>query len=124
MVHASPKAKDSAAHNRAWRERDEGSAMSLRKLGAATFATVALGISVAGPAAAQNNSQQNGLVNVSTGNVSVLDNARIGVAAGVAATICGVSVGPVAVLAANVDATGVQQTVCNTASGPVTITQA
>lgn len=98
--------------------------MSLRKLGAAAFATVALGISVAGPAAAQNNSQQNGLVNVSTGDVSVLDNARIGVAAEVAATICGVNVGPVAVLAANVDATGVQRTVCDTANGPVTISQA
>jgi hypothetical protein len=99
--------------------------MSLRKLSAATFATVALGISVAaGPAAAQNNSQQNGLVNVSTGNISVLDNARIGVAAQVAATICGVKVGPVAVLATTVDATGTQRTVCNTANGPVTISQA
>lgn len=96
----------------------------LRKLSAAIMATFVVVLSTALPALAQNNSEQNGLVNVSTGNVSVLDNARIGVAASVAATICGVSVGPVAVLAANVDATGVQRTVCETANGPVTISQA
>jgi hypothetical protein len=95
-----------------------------RRIGAAACATVALGAAVAGPAAAANNSQQNGLVNVSIGDISLLNNARIGVAAGVAASICGVNVGPVAVLAANVDATGTQRTVCTTTSGPVTITQA
>jgi hypothetical protein len=50
--------------------------------------------------------------------------ARIGVAAQVAASVCGVNVGPVAVLAANVDATGTQRTVCNSVNGPVAITQA
>src|SRR5947207_2519865 len=96
----------------------------IRKIGAAVLATAALSVGSAGPAAAANNSQQNGLVNVSIGDISLLNNARIGIAAGVAATICGVNVGPVAVLAANVDATGVQRTVCTTTSGPVTITQA
>lgn len=96
----------------------------LKRITAALAATIVVVLATALPAFAQNNSQQNGLVNVSTGDVSVLDNARIGVAAQVAATICGVNVGPVAVLAANVDATGVQRTVCNTANGPVTISQA
>jgi hypothetical protein len=96
----------------------------LRKFSAAVAAMVTLALAAVVPAFAQNNSQQNGLVNVSVGNVSVLNNANIGVAANVAATICGVNVGPVAVLAANVDATGVQRTVCNTTNGPVTISQA
>ena len=88
---------------------------------------LAVGASFGGavtPAHAANNSQQNGLVNVSLGDVSLLNNARIGIAAGVAASVCGVNVGPVAVLAANVDATGVQRTVCTTTAGPVRITQA
>jgi len=95
----------------------------IRKFGAAVIAAVAVAMVAAFPALAANNTQ-NGLVNVSVNNVSVLDNARIGVAAGLAATICGVNVGPVAVLATQVDATGTQRTVCTTASGPVTLTQA
>jgi len=95
----------------------------IRKFGAAVIAAVAVAMVAAFPALAANNTQ-NGLVNVSVNNVSVLDNARIGVAAGLAATICGVNVGPVAVLATQVDATGTQSTVCTTASGPVTLTQA
>ena len=79
---------------------------------------------IAVPAFAANNSQQNGLVNVSVGDVSVLDNAHIGIAAQVAATICGVKVGPVAVLANQVDVSGATQPVCTTSNGPVTITQA
>lgn len=101
--------------------------LSIKKTGAALFATAILGVGIGGPlaesAAAQNNSNQSGLVNVSVGDVNVLNNARIGVAATVAATICGVNVGPVAVLAANTAATGTQNTVCDTASGPVTLTQ-
>ncbi len=49
---------------------------------------------------------------------------RIGVAAQVAATICGVKVGPVAVLGTAVDASGTTSTVCTTDQDqPVTITQ-
>lgn len=95
----------------------------LKKASAAIVATAALGFGFAGPAAAANNSLQNGLVNVSVGDVSVLDNANIGVAAGVAATICGLKVGPVAVLATQVDRSGDTRTVCDTATGPVTINQ-
>lgn len=86
-------------------------------------ASAAVVTGVAGPASAANNSQNDGLVNVSTGDISVLDNARIGVAAQVAATICGVKVGPVAVLGTAVDASGGTRTVCQTDQGPVTISQ-
>ena len=78
----------------------------------------------ASPAAAQNNSQQNGLVNVSVGDVNVLNDANIGVAAQVAANICGLKVGPVAVLGTAVDRTGNAQTVCTSNNQPVRITQA
>jgi hypothetical protein len=45
------------------------------------------------------------------------------VAADVAANICGVDVGPVAVLGTAVDLYGNDATVCTTAQGPVTIGQ-
>ena len=101
---------------------------STRRIIATVATTVTLSVGAvfggaATPAHAQTNNQ-NGLVNVGVGNVNVLNNARIGVAAQVAASVCGVNVGPVAVLAANVDATGVQRTVCDTANGPVTISNA
>jgi hypothetical protein len=98
--------------------------LSFRRISAAIVATATIGFGIAGPAAAANNSQQNGLVNVSVGDVSVLDDANIGVAATVAANICGVSVGPVILLAQRVDATSVTRTVCTTDNGPVTISQA
>jgi hypothetical protein len=53
-----------------------------------------------------------GLVNVAVGDVNVLNNARIGVAAQVAAQVCGLKVGPVAVLARTVDRSGTTTTVC------------
>lgn len=71
-------------------------------------------------AATQN---QDGLVNVAVGDVSVLDNANVNVVAQVAANICGVNVGPVAVLGTAVDADGVTRTVCTTSNGPVRISQ-
>jgi hypothetical protein len=80
------------------------------------------GGALAGPALAANQNQD-GLVNVAIGDVSVLNNANIGVAANVVAQVCGLKVGPVAVLATQVDATGVSQTVCNAPSGPVVISQ-
>jgi hypothetical protein len=66
---------------------------------------------------------QDGLVNVAIGDVTILEDVNIGVAAQVAAQVCGVRVGPVAVLATQVDASGGQRTVCNSAQGPVTIRQ-
>jgi hypothetical protein len=83
----------------------------MRKLGKAT-ATGLMGLTLAGavavPAYAQP-PQQDGLVNVSVGNVTV----PIGVAAQIAANACGISVGPVAVLATQVDRGGDPVTVCD-----------
>ena len=75
------------------------------------------------PASAAPAQIQDGLVNVAIGDVSVLDNANIGVAAQVAAQICGLKVGPVAVLGAAVDRDGVTRTVCMSNQEPVTISQ-
>jgi hypothetical protein len=89
-----------------------------------TFATLTasalLFVGAAGPASAQ---QQDGLVNVMVGDVTILQDVNIGVAAQVAANVCGVKVGPVAVLATQVDASGAQRTVCGTGDQAVRLTQ-
>ena len=72
------------------------------------------------PAIAQ---EQDGLVNVMIGDITIRDAVDIGVAAQVAANVCGVKVGPVAVLARQVDRSGATRTVCETDQGDVTITQ-
>ena len=65
-----------------------------------------------------------GLINVAVGDVNVLNNANVGVAAQVAANICGLKVGPVAVLGAAVDRSGTTRTVCrNDQNQPVSLTQ-
>ncbi len=69
------------------------------------------------PAMAQ---EQDGLVNVMIGDITIED-VNIGVAAQVAANVCGVKVGPVAVLARQVDRSGETRTVCET--GDVRLTQ-
>ena len=73
------------------------------------------------PAQAQVN--QDGLVNVNVGDVTILEDVNVGVAAAVAANICGVKVGPVAVLGQAVDRSGATRTVCESDTGDVTITQ-
>jgi hypothetical protein len=73
-------------------------------------------------AAAQNNSQQTGLVNVSLGDVNILNNVNLAVAANIAATVCDINV-PVAVLAQQL-ATDAADTVCMTTAGPLTVDQA
>ena len=71
---------------------------------------------------AANNSRQVGLVNVSTGDVSLLNNVNLAVAANVIATVCDVNI-PVAVLATQIVAdTGA--TFCSGTAHPITITQA
>jgi hypothetical protein len=72
------------------------------------------------PASAQ---EQDGLVNVMIGDITIEDAVNIGVAAQVAANVCGVKVGPVAVLARQVDRSGATRTVCTTDQGDVTVTQ-
>ena len=78
------------------------------------------GVSLPAEAATQ---QQNGLVNVAVGDITITDAVDIGVAAQVAAQICGVKVGPVAVLGTAVDRSGASRTVCTTNQGPVTLNQ-
>jgi hypothetical protein len=84
-------------------------------------ASTAVAFGASAPASAQNNSNQVGLVNVSVGDVDVLNDVNLAVAADLAATICGLDV-PIAVLAGQLIADG-SETVCNTAAGPVTVDQ-
>ena len=63
-----------------------------RKAVVPVFAGAAV-IAAATPAAAQ--PVQDGLINVAVGDVTILEDVNIGVAAQVAAEICGVEVGPV-----------------------------
>lgn len=75
------------------------------------------------PASAAPNQVQDGLVNVAVGDVTILQDVNVGLAAKVVANICGVKVGPLAVLGRAVDQTGTTQTACTTDQGPVTILQ-
>jgi hypothetical protein len=70
----------------------------------------------------QNNSRQIGLVNVSTGDIELLNNVNLAVAANVIATVCDVTI-PVAVLAAQVVAEG-GVTECEGTAAPITVEQA
>jgi hypothetical protein len=96
--------------------------MHLRRIFASFAVVLATAVAVVPAATAQNNSQQTGLVNVSLGDVAILNNVNLAVAANVAATVCGVDI-PIAVLAQQVVAdTGV--VTCDTAAGPLTVEQA
>ena len=81
-----------------------------------------LALGFAGPVVAQVQ-VQDGLVNVAIGDIEVLNNANIGVAAEVAAQVCGLRVSQVAVLAEQVDRSGGSRTVCRSPQGPVIISQ-
>jgi hypothetical protein len=91
----------------------------VRRSIAAVFTGAALMGAAAVPAMAQT---QNGLVNVAIGDITLQD-INVGVAAQIAAQVCGVKVGPVAVLGAAVDRSGATRTVCESDQGPVTLTQ-
>ena len=84
-------------------------------------ASALLFVGAAGPASAA--PQQDGLVNVAVGDVTILQDVNIGVAAQVAANVCGVKVGPVAVLATQVDRSGATRTACTTGGHAVRLTQ-
>jgi hypothetical protein len=80
-----------------------------KRLMAGLFASALLFTGLAAPASAQ----QVGLVNVEVGDVTILRNVDIALAANVIANICvGVTDTNVAVLATQVDTTGVAQVVC------------
>ena len=81
-----------------------------RKRIASTMATAMVVVSVAAPVASAQ-PDQDGLVNVAIGDITVQD-VNVGVAAQIAAQVCGVKVGPVAVLARAVDRSGDTETVC------------
>jgi hypothetical protein len=93
-----------------------------KKSVATLFTGTVLAVGIASPASAQP-VEQDGLVNVNVGDVTILEDVNIGVAAQVAAQICGVKVGPVAVLGQAVDRSGETRTVCQSDQGPVTISQ-
>jgi len=93
-----------------------------KKTVATLFAGAVLMAGAAAPANAATQ-DQDGLVNVAVGDIAILNDANIGVSAQVAAQICGVKVGPVAVLGRAVDRSGATSTVCDSAMGPVTISQ-
>ena len=76
-----------------------------------------------GLAGAQPLNLQDGLVNLAVGDVTILQDVNVAVAAQVAAAICGVKVGPVAVLGRAVDRSGTTRTVCPNNLSPVTIQQ-
>lgn len=96
---------------------------TLRAMVVAAASALVFAGGVAAPASAQDVVVQDGLVNVSVGDVTILKNVNVAVAAQVAAEICGVEVGPVAVLGEAVDAGDGPATVCQSAQGPVRIEQ-
>jgi len=73
-------------------------------------------------APAQAQSQQDGLVNVAIGDITITD-VNIGVAAQIIAQVCGVKVGPVAVLGVAVDRSGDTRTVCTIGDNEVRLVQ-
>jgi hypothetical protein len=88
-----------------------------------TSAVLAIGLAAAPAASAQQNVNQQGLVNVNVGDVTVLENVALGVAANVAANICGVQVNA-AVLATQGVVNDEPSTICTVQSqeAPVDIT--
>lgn len=92
------------------------------RLSMAVLATALVAVAAAPLATAQNNSNQSGLVNVSLGDVNLLNGVNLAVAADVAATVCNVAV-PVAVLAQQVITNNGTFT-CDTTAGPLTVDQA
>ena len=97
-----------------------------RRLLATLFASCLVFTAAAGSASAQPQNNQDGLINVAVFDVTVIDgdvivtlnrvlsdnNVAVGVAAQIAAAVCGVKVGPLAVLGQAVDRSGATDTVC------------
>ena len=97
--------------------------MQSKRLMAVFFAVVLFIASIAGPASAQ----QFGLVNVTVGDVNVLNDVKIGVAIPAVIQLCpnvsaNVVVAAILAVAAG-DSDPVQFTDCTAATGPVTISQ-
>ena len=95
---------------------------TLKRSAFCLVASTALVTGVAGTASAQP-VDQDGLVNVAVGDVTILEDVNIGVAAQVVAQICGLKVGPVAVLGAATDRSGDTSTVCTVDEQDIDLTQ-
>ena len=93
----------------------------LRAGGVAAASTMLCVGAFALPAEAQ--VEQDGLVNVNVGDVTILEDVRVAVAANVVALICGVKVGPIAILGTAVDRGTPADTVCTVDGAPITIEQ-
>ena len=91
----------------------------LKRIAATACVTALATVAVAAPASAQ---QGDGLINVTIGDITFED-VSIGVAAAVAANVCGVQVGPVATTAVQVDQRSVTRNVCESDVGDVVCTQ-
>lgn len=97
----------------------------MRKLFASLCASSLLALGLVSTGAAQQ--QADGLVVVQLNNIDVHieDAVDLNVAAGLAATLCDVEVGPLSLAilgqAVAVDRSGRERTICTTESGPVTI---
>jgi len=96
--------------------------MTLRRSFVSLLVVSLLAVMGTTAASAQNNSNQTGLVNVSLGDVDLLNRVNLAVAANVAATACNVAV-PVAVLAQQVVAQGGGYT-CDAGAEDISIEQA
>jgi|1186.fasta_scaffold74906_2 hypothetical protein len=94
----------------------------IKKALAAVSASALLTVSAAGPAAAATQTQD-GLVNVAVGDVTIARDVNVAVVADVVAQVCGTNVGPVQLLASQVDATGTATAVCTAGDQVVRITQ-
>jgi hypothetical protein len=97
--------------------------MQIKKLMVAFVVAALLAVGVVGPASAQT-TVGDGLVNVAIGNVTILKNVNIAVAADVVAQVCGLDVTAIVGVIADID-TGVtgQRTFCRSESGPVSVRQ-
>src|SRR5688572_1610093 len=97
----------------------------MKKTLTALLATVMAFAAFATAGSAQ--AEQDGLVNVviedSLNNLITIEDVNVGVAANIAANICGVKVGPVAVLGQAVDRSGETQTVCEAGGNTIRLTQ-
>lgn len=87
-------------------------------MGGALLFSAGLGVANAQPL-----NLQDGLVNVAVGDVTILEDVNVGVAATVAAAVCGINISDVNILAEQVDADDGQQTVCDVPGGDVILTQ-
>lgn len=94
----------------------------MRKVAAGAAGSLMLIGAIGGPAQAKNNTTINdGLVNVTVGDVVLDDLVDVNLVANVVATVCPIVDVDVAALAEQVDASGKKELVCRTESGPVRI---